>query len=995
MLSSTAKRETTKNQKWDETTIKSRVKYIPFAKFALQHLTDFQDQYETYKGKTGQHNEEGQEQGLTQIKDLADAYKTATRVQKAVEIWDKANKLHSKLLGMSTLEIFQEIVQDDTIANHANQCFEDFNYLFRTCMASIKNISKTKQYGREAVEQCLTKIEGLDGLCEKVDSVKEIIAILENREKLDSELLMYPLERLQKIVQDDTIANHADQCFTGWKKQARGCIDFIKNISKIGQDNREAEKRCLTQLEILESAYKQATHVQKAIETWDKANKLHSELSTYSLERIVQGASPFFKDLPGIVKDDVIVKHVEQCFTEFKNQYREYTDLVKSIKTTGQDNIEEAAVEQCLTKIEGLVGAYEQATCAKEFIETSDKVNKFLLEVSSKEWWNKAIIENENIVGDEEYLKYTHQCFESLKTQLVTTASSFVHSSQYRSNSQLLTDLIRLRECYDKAIDVNKVFELVQARKEFQEKRTPETALAVRKALEKFEPPQHLIDDHEKRLNDLANNLIKKAIISDIKDVLMREAMGKIINNRGDSDLIEQQDPDGGHHMTQRDLMDREPNRDELAGKAGKSLVKWVNIVSEEIIAKDDQRNAEKIFKEDLRNYIKEYIYDRKTVEYLTKKIFKTFTDEKDLLDKLKNNFPSKTQEASTSSDLSKLIIEEAVDHFLKNIKLYSGLEEGSLEAPGRTPTVIESKDQKNTNLENLDKEFITPNNTPDSIDDEYSLIKLEIANTPVLLTKAHLREWWSQKEWFSELQMLNSKQIEEIMKEYVKLFMKDLDKKAQDLAPKERLRIKIRCRAKNLIKILKGGRFKSQFETNTSDGILNQNARAISEYGWAGIPLNMPKPFRFIYGYATTDSNSENHCVRPYGDVDVLLKLELNTFALQTLEDSLFNSNDISELYCRPTFFDNVDRRCFTTRGNINPFEIKNREDLEKKLEYQEVQIVGVHKEDIQEVHFYEPMKNKELINILKRMGIPYRCIQDTAKRSTALAWLLCARQR
>ena len=262
-------------------------------------------------------------------------------------------------------------------------------------------------------------------------------------------------------------------------------------------------------------------------------------------------------------------------------------------------------------------------------------------------------------------------------------------------------------------------------------------------------------------------------------------------------------------------------------------------------------------------------------------------------------------------------------------------------------------------------------------------------------VNKADLIKAWEQKEWFPKLQMLDSGQFRAIINEYLKLSMKDLDKKAQDLVPEERLRIKIRCRAKNLIKILKDGRFKSQFETNTSGGTLNQNMRAHSEYGWAGIPLNMPKPFRFIYGYTTTDSSSKNHNVKPYGDVDVLLKLELNKFALQTLGDSLDSSDGICELNRRPTFFDNVDRRCFPSRYGINPFEIKDREDLEKKLDYQEVQIVGVYKEDIQEVHFHKPMKNKELINLLKQMGIPYRSMQDTAKRSTTLAWRLCARQR
>jgi hypothetical protein len=486
-----------------------------------------------------------------------------------------------------------------------------------------------------------------------------------------------------------------------------------------------------------------------------------------------------------------------------------------------------------------------------------DETNKLNLEVKNTNWDEVPI---ENIVEDHRYSEYAHQCFHELNTRLercfglvkrkeTTTAVLQSLDPSEQSNSQeiqeanlsddhwkphdkeaaeqLLTALKDLTDYYDKVITVKHVIELAQARKDFKEKRDPEAALSVRKALEKFEPPQHLIKYHREHST---NHWIKKSI-SEINDELMFKSINKV-----------------------------------------------------------------------------------------------------------------------TNCEVSK--------------------------------------------LENLDQGLNVINNPNHSIDD--SVVVFEIENATVRLEKAQLRKKWSQKEWFSKL---DDGQVKEILKEYCESYLKALDKRVQDLVQEGDPQIWIRCQPKTLIKILEGGRFKSQFETATSRGIMDPKRRAKSEYGRASIPLNMPAPFRFIYGYAASKPSGKAPLVKNvewFGSAAVRLKPELREFVLQMLDDSLKHSDGKSFLTCRPTFFDNADRRCFPSGSfplkyklffEDNPFKIQGREDLAKKIPYQEVQIMRVDKEDIQEVVFGMPMVNKKLTKLLEQHAISYR---SKVKLLTMLAWCL-----
>lgn len=275
------------------------------------------------------------------------------------------------------------------------------------------------------------------------------------------------------------------------------------------------------------------------------------------------------------------------------------------------------------------------------------------------------------------------------------------------------------------------------------------------------------------------------------------------------------------------------------------------------------------------------------------------------------------------------------------------------------------------------------------------AVVVFEIENTMVRLKKAQLRKKWSQKEWFPKFDEGPTKQI---LQKYCENYLKALDKRVQDLVQAGDPQIWIRCQPETLRKILEDGRFKSQFETATSGGSLNKKRRAKSEYGRIGIPLNMPAPFRFICGYAASTPNGKSPIIKNverYGPVAVRLKPELKEFSLQMLDDSLRHSDGKSFLTCRPTFFDHADRRCFSSGSlpfRYKPFfepnllKIQGREDLEKKIPYQEVQMVRVEREDIQEAVFCTPMVNKELTKLLEQHSIPYR--RGRVKLLRMLVW-------
>ena len=105
----------------------------------------------------------------------------------------------------------------------------------------------------------------------------------------------------------------------------------------------------------------------------------------------------------------------------------------------------------------------------------------------------------------------------------------------------------------------------------------------------------------------------------------------------------------------------------------------------------------------------------------------------------------------------------------------------------------------------------------------------------------------------------------------------------------KENDRVAIRVPADIVERVIKEGRFKSQFETGDSQGLLNPEARKNFELDSMGVPEDISPEDRPIYGYMSNNSGSfENQSLAYYGGVSFLLKDDVKSRTTVTFGDSL-----------------------------------------------------------------------------------------------------------
>lgn len=75
-----------------------------------------------------------------------------------------------------------------------------------------------------------------------------------------------------------------------------------------------------------------------------------------------------------------------------------------------------------------------------------------------------------------------------------------------------------------------------------------------------------------------------------------------------------------------------------------------------------------------------------------------------------------------------------------------------------------------------------------------------------------------------------------------------------------------------SLHRVLESGRVKSQFETSTSGGLMDNESRADVEHKFFGYPHDLPDHARPIYGYLTHSSTQPHLGVQAYGEHSLIL---------------------------------------------------------------------------------------------------------------------------
>jgi hypothetical protein len=110
---------------------------------------------------------------------------------------------------------------------------------------------------------------------------------------------------------------------------------------------------------------------------------------------------------------------------------------------------------------------------------------------------------------------------------------------------------------------------------------------------------------------------------------------------------------------------------------------------------------------------------------------------------------------------------------------------------------------------------------------------------------------------------------------------------------------VAIRIAPDTLVQMLEDGRYKSQFETGASGGLLNNDARSMLEERWFGYPGDLPGQDRPVYGYVSVDPERSAGAgergmglntdqLSQYGEVQVILRPEVLERTTACVGDSL-----------------------------------------------------------------------------------------------------------
>ena len=119
------------------------------------------------------------------------------------------------------------------------------------------------------------------------------------------------------------------------------------------------------------------------------------------------------------------------------------------------------------------------------------------------------------------------------------------------------------------------------------------------------------------------------------------------------------------------------------------------------------------------------------------------------------------------------------------------------------------------------------------------------------------------------------------------------MEEKMRKMTNSSDIHVGIRFDPKNLEEIINSGRFKSQFETGTSGGILDTQRRSDLEKRSMGYSLNLSPKDRPIYGMLFEGKNTSNIKIseaggKHYGEAVAILKPSVKTHSTVTFYDSL-----------------------------------------------------------------------------------------------------------
>jgi hypothetical protein len=168
---------------------------------------------------------------------------------------------------------------------------------------------------------------------------------------------------------------------------------------------------------------------------------------------------------------------------------------------------------------------------------------------------------------------------------------------------------------------------------------------------------------------------------------------------------------------------------------------------------------------------------------------------------------------------------------------------------------------------------------------------------------------------------------------------------------------VAVRMNPTALVGMVNDGRMKTQFETRTSNGMLDQDRRALAEETMFGYPTDLDPKKRPIYGYMSPDYDALNGGgPTQYGPVKVLLKDQVRPRTTVSFGDTLSVEGTL------PAPLEHVDRYAINTHHDYyepTDFE-ESLHDLQSS-HYIEAQIHGgVTLDDVASIEYPSWMADK-----------------------------------
>jgi SPP1 gp7 family putative phage head morphogenesis protein len=215
---------------------------------------------------------------------------------------------------------------------------------------------------------------------------------------------------------------------------------------------------------------------------------------------------------------------------------------------------------------------------------------------------------------------------------------------------------------------------------------------------------------------------------------------------------------------------------------------------------------------------------------------------------------------------------------------------------------------------------------------------------------------------------------------------------KAAEIASKEKAlhafkegNVTIAIKPSDFRKVLEEGKFKNQFETQTSNGLFDPKLRQVSEAAQQQIPIQSEAAQRPVYGYITTKKELQNTVpdesvtdaikriwdnklsinsanVDQYGDFRIVLKSDVKNRTTVTIGDSLYQGQ-LAEHITNPN--PDLIQAGFYGRG-VSPHGVF------PSFNYMEAQITGgVTLNDIAAIYVPDGTDIVSLVNKLKELGL------------------------